>query len=190
MKITAATHDLMQKYVLKLEHFADRWWYPPLIAVLSALDNFLLVIPNDGILVASCMLIPKRWMLFGVTISIGSTIGAVALSYFAESQGLPWVHEYFPAIETTSVWKWTENFFDEYGFIVVFAVSASPLMQQPVIILSALSHDSLAELAAVLFAGRFIKFMLMAYLGSHSPRLLKKIWGMKDELKDAGVKID
>lgn len=190
MKMTAATHELIQKYVQQLEKFADRFWYAPLIALLGALDNFLIVIPNDGILVASCMLIPKRWALFGFSVAVGSTLGAVALSYVAESQGLPWVHEYFPAIETTTVWKWTENFFAQYGLIVVFAVSASPLMQQPVIILSALSHNSLPELAAVLFAGRFIKFMLMAYVGSHSPRLLKKIWGMKDELKDAGVKID
>ncbi len=190
MKVTAATHELIQKYVQQLEKFADRFWYAPLIGLLGALDNFLIVIPNDGILVASCMLIPKRWALFGFAVSVGSTMGAVALAYTVDLHGLPWVHEYFPAIETSSVWKWTENFFDKYGLIVVFAVSASPLMQQPVIILSALSHNPLPELAAALFTGRIIKFMLMAYIGSHSPRLLKKIWGMKDELKDAGVKID
>ncbi|MCM2349440.1 MAG: hypothetical protein NDI69_05415 [Bacteriovoracaceae bacterium] len=63
-------------------------------------------------------------------------------------------------------------------------------MQQPVIILSALANTPLIDLAAVIFAGRFLKFNLMAYLGSHSPRLLKKMWGMKDELKDVGVKIE
>jgi len=190
MKITAATHEMIQKYVAHLEKFADRIWYAPLICLLGALDNFLIVIPNDGILVASCMLIPKRWALFGFAVAIGSTVGAVTLSYMADSHGLPWVQEFFPAIETSSAWKWTADFFDKYGLIVVFAISASPLMQQPVIILSALSDNTLPELAAVLFAGRFIKFMLMAYIGSHSPKLLKKIWGMKDELKDAGVKLD
>jgi hypothetical protein len=63
-------------------------------------------------------------------------------------------------------------------------------MQQPVIIHSALANTPLPELAAVIFAGRFIKFNIMAYLGSHSPRLLKKMWGMKGELKDAGIKIE
>ena len=85
---------------------------------------------------------------------------------------------------------WTENFFNKYGLFVVFAFGVSPLMQQPVIILSALANTPLFELAAVIFAGRFIKFNLLAYLGSHSPRLLKKMWGMKSELKDAGIKID
>jgi len=46
------------------QQFADRAWYPPLIAFLSAIDNIVIIIPNDGILVASAMLIPKRWRLF------------------------------------------------------------------------------------------------------------------------------
>jgi membrane protein YqaA with SNARE-associated domain len=190
MKVTAATHELIQKYVAQLEKFADRIWYAPLIGLLAALDCFLLIIPNDGILIASCMLTPKRWALYGITISVGSTIGAVVLSYVAGTQGLPWVQEFFPGIEASWAWVWTEDFFAKYGLLVVFLVSASPLMQQPIIVLSALSHTPLMTLAVVFFSGRILKFMLLAYISSHSPQYLKKIWGIKSELKDVGVKID
>lgn len=190
MSFSEKLHSKIQIYVQKLEQFADRAWYPPLIALLSALDNLIIIIPNDGILVASSMLVPKRWALFALSISIGSTLGAIALSLLVENQGLPWVLEFFPAIDKTQMWIWTERFFDKYGLFLVFAVGASPIMQQPVIIVAALANTPLIELAAVIFAGRFVKFNLLAYLASHSPRLLKKMWGMKEELKDAGIKID
>lgn len=190
MDVSEKLHAKVQTYVQKLEQFADRIWYPPLILLLSALDNLIIIIPNDGILVASSMLVPKRWAIFALSISIGSTLGAVLLSVVVEHQGLPWVQEFFPGIDKSQMWIWTEEFFDRYGLYVVFFIGVSPLMQQPVIILSALANTPLFELAAVIFAGRFIKFNLMAYLGSHSPRLLKKMWGMKSELKDAGIKIE
>jgi membrane protein YqaA with SNARE-associated domain len=190
MTFSQKLHTRIKAYVQKLEQFADRAWYPPLIALLSALDNLVVIIPNDGILVASSMLVPKRWAIFALSISIGSTIGALTLGFLVEHQGLPWVLEFYPGLDETQMWIWTDEFFDKYGLYVVFAVGASPLMQQPVIILAALANTPLIELAAVIFVGRFLKFNLMAYLGSHSPQLLKKMWGMKGELKDAGIKIE
>jgi membrane protein YqaA with SNARE-associated domain len=88
------------------------------------------------------------------------------------------------------MWVMTQNFFNQYGLFVVFAVAASPLMQHPAIILASLTHTPLTELALVIFSGRLIKYILMGYLASHSPQYLKKFWGMKDELDDVGVKID
>lgn len=189
MSIRKKLHSAIQTYVQKLEQHADRSWYPPLIGLLAALDNLIIIIPNDGILVASSMLLPKRWALFALNITIGSTIGALALFYLVEHQGLPWVLNFFPGLEQSQMWIITDQFFDKYGLIVVFVVAISPLMQQPVIILAALAHIPPLELTVAIFIGRFIKFNILAYLGSHSPRLLKKFWGMKDELADAGVKL-
>jgi membrane protein YqaA with SNARE-associated domain len=190
MIISRKVHDKIQLYVQRLEKFAGRSWYPALIGFLAALDCFVIVIPNDGILIASSMLIPRRWALYGFSISVGSTIGALALSFLVKTMGLPWILEFYPTINQNEIWFMTEKFFQEYGLIVVFAVGASPFMQQPVIILAGLANISLTSLTLMFFAGRFLKFMLLAYLGSHSPKLLKRIWGMKDELKDAGVKLD
>ena len=75
--IAQKLHQKIQTYVKWLEQFADRPWYPLLIAFLSTLDNFLIVIPNDGILVASSMIVPKRWFTFAIWVSIGSTIGSI-----------------------------------------------------------------------------------------------------------------
>lgn len=62
-------------------------------------------------------------------------------------------------------------------------------MQQPAVILASLADTPLSQLAAVIFVGRFIKFMIMAYVGSHAPRLLERMWGLKGELEDVGVQV-
>lgn len=190
MTISKKLNEKIKIYVAKLETFADRNWYPPLIAFLSAIDNFIVIIPNDGILIASSMLVPRRWALLAISIAIGSTSGALLLSALVELQGLPWILDFYPGINQTQMWIWSENFFKNYGLIVVFIIGATPIIQQPIIILAALAQTPLWKLTATFFAGRLLKFMLMAYLGSHSPKLLKKMWGLKDEMDEAGIKID
>jgi membrane protein YqaA with SNARE-associated domain len=67
-----------------LQRFVDRTWYPPFIGFLAALDNIVIVIviviPNDGILISSSMLTPKRWFVLALSVAVGSSIGALVLA--------------------------------------------------------------------------------------------------------------
>jgi len=182
-------HARISEYVKLLQRFVDRIWYAPVIGILAGLDNFVVVVPTDGILISSSMLNPRRWLLFAAAVAIGSTMGAVILAAFVELHGLPWILEMFPGVDQSRMWALTDQFFSEYGLLVVFLVAATPLMQQPTVILAALANTPLMELTAVIFAGRAIKFLIMAYLGSHAPRVLGRLWGLKGELEDAGVKL-
>ena len=157
--------------------------------MLAALDNFVIVIPNDGILISSSMLTPRRWFALAISVAIGSTFGAIILAAFVETQGLAWILEMYPGITETKSWMWTESFFEKYGMLLVFIVAITPMMQQPAIIVASLAETPLFLLAAIIFSGRFIKFLLMAYVGSHAPKFLNKMWGLKRELNDAGVEI-
>lgn len=187
--ISEKLHAKVRTYVQLLQRFADRVWYAPLVGLLAALDNMLIIIPTDGILISSSMLTPKRWHGLAFSVAVGSTLGAIALAALVEFQGLPWILELYPGVNETKTWAWSMEFFEKYGLLLVFAVAATPLMQQPAVILASLANTPLVELATVIFVGRFLKFLIMAYIGSHAPRLLKKLWGVRDELQDAGVKI-
>ena len=182
-------HESIKKYVAKLQRFADRFWYPPFIGFLAALDNIVVVIPNDGILISSAMLTPKRWLVLAVCVALGSTVGAMVLASMIELLGLPWILQMYPGVDQSTTWMMTQDFFHQYGLVVVFAVAVTPIMQQPAVILASLANTPLTHLALVIFFGRLVKFMIMAYVGSHAPRLLEKMWGLKGELKDVGVDI-
>lgn len=182
-------HARIRGFVETLQRYTDRLWYPPLIGLLAALDNFIIVVPTDGILISSSMLTPKRWIALALSVAVGSTLGALVLAALVELQGLPWILEYYPSVNQTQTWAWSQEFFENYGLILVFAVAVTPVMQQPAVILAGLANTPLVQLAFVIFTGRVIKFLIMAYVGSHAPRLLDKMWGLKGELKDAGVKL-
>lgn len=185
--ISKKLHERIQRYVQFLQRYADRIWYPPLIGFLALIDNLIVIIPNDGILISSSMLVPKRWFVLAISVTIGSTLGALVLADLVEHQGLPWILNLYPGVEATKMWTLSLQFFETYGLYLVFAVAITPFMQQPAVILASLAHTPLHEIGAVIFLGRLIKFLVMAYLGSHTPRLLKKLWGLKGELKDVGV---
>lgn len=173
-----------------LKKYVDRFWYPPLLGFLAALDNIVIFIPNEGLLISSSMIFPRRWFWLALNVAIGSTYGAIALAILVKYQGLPWILSYYPGINETKTWIWSMELFDQYGLILVFIVALTPVIQQPAIILASLAHTSFVDLAGVIFLGRFIKYLIMAYVGSHAPQLIKRMWGLKGELKDVGVKIE
>lgn len=185
--------DKQQKYlriqIKKIQRHTGKKWFAPLLGFLAALDNIVIVIPTDGLLISSSMLIPKRWLTFALSVTIGSMLGALLLASIVEFQGLPWIVEHYPNLLQTKSWIWSQEFFENYGLLFVFVVGLSPLMQQPAVILAALVNTPLYKLALVIFFGRLIKFMLFSYIASHSPKYLKKLWGVKGELDEVDMKI-
>lgn len=182
-------HERIRGMVKILQHHVDRLWYAPFLGFLAGLDNLVVVVPTDGILISSTILKPRRWLILAFSVAFGSTLGALALAAVVEFQGLPWILEHYPGLQESSMWLWTEEFFKSYGLLVVFGVAVTPLMQQPAVILASLANTSFAKLAIVIFSGRLIKYLFMAYLASHAPKVLGKLWGIKGELKDAGVEL-
>ncbi len=180
-------HQLSKMMIKKVRRFAYRFWYAPLLSILAALDNFLLIIPNDSILISSAMIVKRRWMLFAFFVSVGSTIGAMALVKVVESQGLPWILEMFKGLDQTKTWQWSESFMGKYGVFMVFLVGITPFSQQPVLILAALGSFSDWSIALSIFSSRLLKFLFMAYVGAFAPKLLKRFWGVQGELKDADI---
>ena len=175
--------------IKKLQRHTGKKWFAPLLGLLAALDNLVIVIPTDGLLISSSMLIPKKWLIYAMAVAIGSMIGAMALASVVELQGLPWLLNHYPELEQTKSWLWSQEFFGSYGLLFVFFVGLSPLMQQPAVILAALANTPLYQLALVIFFGRLLKFLLMSYIASHSPKYLKKFWGLKGELDEVDVKL-
>ena len=182
-------HARIQSTVKVLERFVDRVWYPVFLGFLAAIDHFVVIVPTDGLLVSSAMLTPKRWFFLALSVALGSTLGGVVLGAVVQLHGLPWIESHYPALLQSEFWSVTTKYFDQYGLFAVFLMAATPLAQQPVVVLASLAKTPLGLMALVVFAGRLIKFLIMAYIGSHAPRLLARLWGVKGDLKDVGIDV-
>ena len=175
-------------WLRQLQFFSDQAWYGPIIGSLALADNFVFIIPTDGILISSTILSPRKWVIFGLCVGFGTTLGAVLLAGLVDFYGLNFIHSFMPGIEKIELWKVTQAFFDTYGLWVVFAVSLTPLPQPIPIILAALSGSPVVEIGLAAAAGRFTKCLTLAYLSSHMPKLISHIWGLNKELKELGMK--
>lgn len=179
----------IREIVKVIQQFANRIWYPYFIGFLAGLDNFIVIIPTDGIMISSTLLTPRRWLGLALCVAIGSTLGAIGLSALVEIHGLPWILEIYPGINESSTWQVASNFFDQYGLILVFICALTPLPQQPPVMIASLASTPFTHLAITIFLGRLIKYLIMAYIASHAPRLLVKMWGLKSEMKDVGLNL-
>ena len=157
-----------------LKKFSGQTWYPLLIGLLSFLDVFLIIVPSDSILLSSTLLNPKRWLTFAIYMTIGSTLGLLILVLILEYNGIESILNYYPALKNSTSWLWTQKFFGAYGLILVFVIAATPLAQQPSVILAVLAGISTLPLITVIFLGRLLKFVLISYVAVKAPKYIEK----------------
>lgn len=188
--ISEKYHNLIKRNVIRLRRFTNRIWFAPFLLLLAILDVLFVVIPTDGLLISSSMVLKKKWMRFGLSVAIGSAVGALILVQAVDHYGLEKILEFYPGVNETNIWKWTLSFFNDYGLLVVFLIGITPFSQQPVLAIAALSDIAFLPMAAAILISRIIKFSIMAYIASHTPRLLNKLWGVKSEMDDVGIKLD
>lgn len=179
---------VVQHWIRRLQRYAKRWWYAPLLGSLAAADSFIIVVPTDGLLVSGVLLAPRRWLYTAVMVALGSTVGAWLLAYALEIHGLPFLLKIVPEVQQTKAWLWSDQLMDQWGLWALFLVSLSPLMQHPAVALAALAGMPLSEIFFTMLAGRGIKYFALAWVTSHAPNLLGKLWGIQGDLKEAGVK--
>jgi len=167
-----------------LERYVDRPWYPFVLAGLTFIDFFVVIIPSDGIAVASVLARPKKWISVAVAMALGSLIGGLLLAVLTKQFGEPFIDWIFPGILNTESWHTSELWVEKWGFWAVFALAASPMAQQPGVLLAALTDMPFLWIGIALGGGRLIKFLVYAWIASHAPRLIMKMPAVKHELEE------
>lgn len=164
----------------------DRPWYPIVLFGCALADVWLVIIPTDGLVIASTLAQPRRWKVFAIFFTLGSALGALSLAWVVNQHGLPWIQHFFPDFVTSSFWITTESWVDSIGLWAVFLIAITPLSQQPAVILAALSHNTLTAIFMAVLFGRLIKYLVMGFLCAHAPEHLEpmaRALGFKSEIK-------
>lgn len=169
MRIPRAT-----RMIVRLQRFASRPWYLPMIASLIALDLFVGFIPSDGLVVSSALLKPRRWIATSLWATTGSALGALALGALAGHFGEPLVRAVRPGVLGSSAWLRVAEFLRHYGPMALAAMAFGPLPQQPAVAICGLAHMPLLTVFLTVFLGRGAKYSLFAWSASHAPRLLRR----------------
>ena len=179
--------DRVLKKVQHLQLYSKKWWYQPLMGILAGLDHYVVVIPVDGLLVSSVLLNPKKWFSLAIFFTVGSSLGALGFLFILDSIGIDRLMALFPMIFESRFWTWAQDFFQSHGSWIVLGSGVSPFPQQPAVIVTGLAQVPFWTIAGMLVTGRFIKFMFIAYVSSHAPKKLSKLWGIQGELEEMHI---
>jgi membrane protein YqaA with SNARE-associated domain len=173
--------------IRKLRRYVDRPWYPFAIAGLSAIDFFVIIIPSDGIIVASAIARPRKWISLSLAMAIGSLLGGFIMALIVRHYGESFISWFSPNLLLAESWQTFRLWIEDNGMWAIFIVAISPIVQQPVILLAGLTDMPIYEMVISLGVGRVIKFLVYGWVASHTPKVLNRIPTLKGELEDLDV---
>lgn len=166
---------IFHRWQKSIGRYAKRWWFAPLVAVLSAADAFLLVVPNEPILVAAVTARPKRWLSIGIWATVGSAVGAAVFAWLV-SLGSGWLIGLFhlSKLRHTHTWIDSVKAIRRFGLWGLALVSLSPLPQHPAVLIAGLVQMSVLDVFIAVLLGRAPKYLGIAYLAAKAPKKLRK----------------
>lgn len=170
------------RFIARFEQLCDHLMFLPSLALLAALDLFVLVIPTDGLVISATLLRPRRWLSMALVTALGSALGALLLATLIRWRADEIIALFFERALQSPSWIRTETFIEQHGPWALGIIALSPLPQQPAVILTALTHVSLTTLFFSVFVGRMLKFVFFTWSATHAPRLLSKFTGVRKEL--------
>ena len=163
----------LQKYLKWIKKSADRWWFAPAMAFLSALDAYILIVPNETIIAASVLARRKRWISLVVWMTIGSALGALSLAALLNTQS-EHVLGWFGDMTRSQEWRDSVRVIDRHGVWGLALISLSPFPQHAAVILVGLLRMSLWKVFLGVLLGRAPKYFGIGWLAVKSPDVLRR----------------
>ena len=178
--------EKIKNRISKIFRFTDREWYPYAVSALTAADVFVGVIPSDALLVSAVLGRPKKWIKIGLMFAIGNFLGAALLAGIVYWDA-DLLREFFPQFFQSNAWLTVANFMEKYGGFALVVAIMGPFPIQPFIILPLLSGFPFKTFLIIYSLARLFKVLLVAWLASHTPKLLTK-WSLGLEDKQRVLK--
>ncbi len=158
----------IRRRVGRLFPSADRWWLPPLAALLSAAATLSLTVPVGPILVALVALNPRRWRAFVVWSVLGSAIAGALFTHLVGHFGGAWMNERLPQLAASKHWHYLVSWVSNYGFATLTVIAASPFAQTPALMLAALLGLPWPEVLGALLLGKGLKYFVVGAVTAHT----------------------
>lgn len=155
-------HNLgIRRWVGRLFPYADRWWFPPLAAALSAAATLSLSVPVGPLLMALVALNPRRWRALVVWSVLGSAVAGALFTHLLGHFGGAWIDERLPQLAASNHWHYLVAWVSSYGFVTLAAIAASPFAQTPALFLAALLGLPWPDVFVALLLGKGLKYSLV-----------------------------
>ena len=141
-------------------------------ALISFCGTISAAFPVTAVVIMGVLLAGRRWVTLSIACSLGSAIAGAIIVGVSHMLGYDEIHHLFPHLISPETWAEASKWIDEFGIWAIFVVGASPLPQMPLLIFFGIVDDRILEAFVALFAGKLIKYTLVAWLSQHFPEKL------------------
>ena len=128
--------------------------------------------PVSAVVITAVMLAARRWLMVSIACSAGSALAGAVIVGISHLLGYNEIHHLFPNLIGPETWAEASQWIGDYGVWAIFGVGASPLPQMPLLIFYGIVDDRVLEAMIALFAGKLIKYTLIAWVTQHFPEKL------------------
>lgn len=143
-----------------------------LSALLSFGGTISAAYPVTAVIVTAVMMAPRRWLTLSAACSLGSALAGAVVVGVSHMLGYNEIHHLFPNLISAETWAEASHWIGDYGVWAIFGVGASPLPQMPLLIFIGIVDDRIFEAFVALFAGKLIKYTIVAWVTQHFPEKL------------------
>lgn len=154
--------------------FANRPFYPGIVALIGAADYFVPGAPSNAIFISSILPKTAQWLKLSIYFSLGCASGAFLLATLMGLYGdafVTWVvHS-----EAGNLWLRIDELIDRFGLLVLALLAISSAPVRIAVAILALSGYMPALIAVIVLAGRLVAYPALAWLVSRAPLLVVKI---------------
>lgn len=168
----------MLQFISRLQglitRFADRPFYPGIVALVAASDYFVPGSPSNAIFVSSILPRSAQWRKLSIYFAFGCALGAFLLATLMGLYGeafVAWVVQ----TEAAGLWQSIDELISDYGLLVLAALAVSSAPVRIAVAVLALAGYMPLVIAAIVLAGRLVAYPALAWLVSRFPDLLGKI---------------
>lgn len=164
--------------------FAAKPWYPFFVAFLNGADIYIMVVPNDALLISAVNASPQYWFFIGALVAAGTACGVGSLASLAMMFGTEWMRSSFPTVFESSMFESCSWYMQQYGGWAIFVGAISPIIIHVFAFVGIMAEMNLFVMIIAVFLGRMVKYCTLAYLTVHVPSMesfSKGVWGMTDK---------
>jgi len=167
----------LQRLIARLAPIAERAWFPPLAGVMAFAATLSMSVPTVPLLCALVALNRRRWRSIAFWATLGSASAGALFVHVLGHLGALFIEAKLPELAASTHWQHLVEWSSHHGWWLLMLIAASPIAQTPVLFLAAIVGMPAIAVFTSLFAGKTVKYGLMAGLTARAVHEVSDVYG-------------
>ena len=169
------TRNIFKRGIHFIQTFVAEPWFIPLVAVLAALNSFLIFFPIELLLVTRLFVKRDRWFRSVLTVATGSAAGSLLLAVFIKyNQEIITRFITSRSVSSPESWEHARQLIQQYGVLGVGLANVSFIPPSIAVAVAAIAKVDITLIFLASWIGRAVKYAVYGFLITRFPEMFKK----------------